>query len=201
MSEDIVLQQLPAKNTCYDLFDGMCMLTSAVEQFFNNREFTHPELADMFPCDYELFVKNAVTSIPSSISLPEVTVKRSDIVITPKAQYSGLNGQVVAPTMTVEFEIKTQAYRMTEMMAQELAKFLATMTPVFRGFNICLSTVVCGATQHFRENTPNYFFAKVSVNAGMQLAAWTYQSTDSILRSIQLTLNIRGGAEAPIALN
>ena len=201
MSEEIVLQQLPEKSTCYDLFDGMCMLTSAVEQFFNNKEFTHPELADMFPCDYELTVKNAVTSIPSAVSLPEVTVKRSDIVISPKSQYSGLQGAVVAPTMTIEFEIKTQAYRMTELMAQELAKFLATLTPVFRSYNICLSTVVCGATQHFRENTPNYFFAKVSVNAGMPLATWTYQSTDSILRSIQLSLNVRNGASAPIALN
>lgn len=201
MSSEIVLQQLPAKDVCYDLFDGMCVLTSAVEQFFNNKEFTHPELADMFPCDYELFVKNAVTSIPSSLSLPEVTVKRSDIVIAQKSQYSGIQGSVVAPTMTIEFEIKTQTYRMTELMAQELAKFLATMTPVFRNYNICLSTVVCGATQHFRENTPNFFFAKVSATAGMPLAAWTYASTDSILRSIQFTLNIRGGAEAPIALN
>ena len=201
MSEDVVLQKLPEKSVCYDLFDGMCALTSAVEQFFNNKEFTHPELVDMFPCDYELTVKNAVTSIPSAVALPEVTVRRSDIVIVPKSQYSGLQGAVVGPTMTIEFEIKTQTYRMTELMAQELAKFLTTMTPVFRDYNICLATVVCGATQHFRENTPNYFFAKVSANTGMPLSAWKYKSTDSILRSIQLSLNIRNGAEAPIALN
>lgn len=201
MSDEVVLQELPKKTKCYDLFDGMCVVVSAAEQFFNNKDFVHPELADMFPCDFELVIHNAVTSIPSAKAFPEVTVARSDIVIKPYAQYSGVQGAVVGPTTTITFEIKTQNYRMTELMAQELAMFLSTLTPYFRQYNICMSTVVCGATQHFRENTPNFFFAKVSVTAGMPLTMWTYSSLDSILRSMTLSLRIRGGAEAPIALN
>ena len=198
---DEVLQRMPEKNTCTDTYDGICVLRAAAEQFFNNKDFVHPELADMFPCDYELVIGNAVTSIPSAKALPEVTMKRSDIVLKQQAQFSGINGAVVVPTFTLDFEIKTPSYRMTELRAQELSRFIATFTPYFRGYNLTIGSVVCGATQHFREASPNYYFATVRVSAGIPITQWTYSENASILRSITVALNIRGGAEPPIVLN
>lgn len=199
---DIVHQQLPEKNSCKDILDGVCVLKGAVEQFFNNREFTRQALADMFPCNYELRIVNAETSIPAAQALPEIAMSRSDIHFGTPAKYalSAQGGAITHPSLTVTFEIKTASYRMTEYMALELSQFLIAFTPLLREANLYLADVTCGVTKQFRDTTPNYFFSKVSVNAGVPLTTWNYSATDTILRSVSLNLNIRGGADGPYAL-
>ena len=168
---DVVLQQPPQKNACSDILDGVCVLKGAVEQFFNNREFTRPALADMFPCNYELRIVNAETSIPSAKALPEIAMGRSDIVFKTPAKFglSAQGGAITHPVLTVTFEIKTPNYRMTEYMALELSQFLAAFTPLLRSSNLYMANVTCGVTKQFRDTTPNYFFSKVSVDAGVPL--------------------------------
>ena len=89
---------------------------------------------------------------------------------------------------------------MTEYMALELSQFLITFTPIMRNYNLNLSGVTCGTTKQFRDSTPNYFFSRVSVNAGVPLTVWQYKATDTILRSVSLSLKIRGGDMEPYAL-
>jgi len=201
MAEDIVLQQPTGKEFCGDILDGICVLQGAVEGFFNGKDFIHPQLAEMLPCDGSLRVVNAETSIPDSLSLPSIAMSRSDIQLENKALFPQDRTSVAKPAMTLTFEIKTNNYRTTEYMAMELSQFLMTFTPFFRAYNMYLSTVVCGATKAFRDSTPNYFFSKVSVNVGIPLIRWQYESTDSILRSIELNLQIRGGDMEPFTLN
>lgn len=201
MADDIVLQEPSSHNYCLDMLDGVCVLQGAVEGFFNGKDFVHQQLADMLPCDGTLRVVNAETSIPDNLSLPAIAMSRSDIQIENKALFSEARTSVAKPTMTLSFEIKTNNYRTTEYMALELSQFLITFTPFFRNYNLYLSTVICGATKAFRDSTPNYFFSRVSVNAGVPLTKWQYESTDSILRSIELNLRVRGGDVEPVTLN
>ena len=149
---DVVLQQSPKPEFCRDIFDGICVLKGAVEQFFNNREFTREALADMFPCNYELKIVNAETSIPSAVATPEIAMGRSDILFARMALYGGRPNETTNhPTVTIYFEIKTPNYRMTEYMALELSQFLLAFTPILRNYNLCLSNVTCGVTKQFRE--------------------------------------------------
>lgn len=203
MSNNIVLQKLPEFTTCRDILDGVCVLRSMVEQFFNTREFKHESLADMIPCDFQFRVGNAVTTIPSDQALPEITMTRSDVQlqnINPQP-INGYPGTVAQPGFSLIFEIKTPYYKMTEMMCLELGEFLLTFTPFLHQFSLNLAGVTCGQTKLFRESTPNYYFAKVTVNASVPLTVWTYKQTESILRSIVLSLNIRGGDNPPTPLN
>lgn len=200
MAEEVILQQPATKNYCLDMLDGVCVLQGAVEGFFNGGDFVHEQLASLLPCDGTLRVVNAETSIPENRAMPSIAMSRSDIIMQNKALYSEDRTSVVNPAMTLSFEIKTANYRTTEYMALELSQFLVTFTPFFRNYNLYLSTVTCGATKQFRDSTPNYFFAKVSVNAGVPLTKWQYESTDSILRSITLRLNVQGGDLASVEL-
>lgn len=203
MADDIVLQTIPTYDKCRDPLDGVCVLRGMVEQFFNLRQFRHESLAEMIPCDFEFRVGNAVTTIPSDQALPEITMTRSDIEfknLNPQ-MLNAFGGTVVQPGFSLIFEIKTPYYKMTEMMAVELSEFLGTFTPFLHQFNLNLASITCGQTKLFRETTPNYYFAKVTVNGSVPLTVWTYKETESILRSISLTLNISGGADAPVALN
>lgn len=200
MPEDIIQQEPTTPDYCLDMLDGVCVLQGAVEGFFNGGDFVHTQLAEILPCDGTLRVVNAETSIPENLSLPSIAMSRSDILIENKALYAEARTSVAKPTMTLTFEIKTNNYRTTEYMALELSQFLITFTPFFRNYNLYLSNVTCGATKAFRDSTPNYFFSKVSVNAGVPLTKWQYESTDSILRSIELSLHIRGGNMEPVTL-
>ena len=201
MTEEVIKQEPEIPDYCLDMLDGICVLQGAVEGFFNGGDFVHPRLAEMLPCDGTLRVVNAETSIPENLSLPSIAMSRSDITIENKALFAEPQTSVAKPTMTLSFEIKTNNYRTTEYMAWELSQFLMTFTPFFRNYNLYLSTVVCGATKAFRDSTPNYFFSKVNVNAGVPLTKWQYESTESILRSIELNLKIRGGDMEPVTLN
>ena len=199
----VVLQTEPVYNKCNDLLDGVCVLRSTIEQFFNNREFKHKELAEMFPCDYQLVIGNAEITIPHDQATPEITLQRSDVelkAINPQS-IMGFKGSVVQPGFSLIFEIKTPYYKMTEMMAMELGEFLITFTPYFHQFNLNLASVVCGQTKLFRDTTPNYYFSKVTVNASIPLTTWRYTQTESILRSISTTLNIRGSDYPLTSLN
>lgn len=200
MAEEIVYQEPPTHDYCLDILEGVCVLKSAVEGFFNGKDFVHPGLADMLPCDGSLRVVNAETSIPDSLSLPSIAMSRSDIIFENKASFAVPRTNVAKPAMTLTFEIKTNNYKTTEYMAVELSQFLVVFTPFFREYNLYLSTVTCGATKAFRDSTPNYYFAKVSVNAGVPLTVWQYESTDSILRSVELNFKIRGGDMEPVTI-
>lgn len=200
MSEEVVLQQPNKQEYCLDMLDGVCVLQGAVEGFFNGGDFVHEQLADILPCDGTLRVVNAETSIPDNRAMPSIAMSRSDIIMQNVAPYAKEKTSVVHPSMTISFEIKTPNYRTTEYMALELSQFLITFTPFFRQYNLYLSTVTCGATKQFRDTTPNYFFAKVSVNAGVPLTKWQYESTESILRSISIRLNLEGGELASVEL-
>ena len=200
MANEVVLQQPTEHPYCLDMLDGVCVLKGAVEGFFNGGDFVHEQLAKILPCDGSLRVVNAETSIPDNVALPSIAMSRSDIIIQPKSAYNPDNSTVVHPTMTLSFEIKTANYRTTEYMALELSQFLTTFTPYFRNYSLFLSTVTCGATKQFRDTTPNYFFSKVSVNAGVPLTRWQYTSEESILRSISLNLKIQGGDLASVEL-
>ena len=200
MAEDIVYQEPPEHNYCLDMLDGICVLQGAVEGFFNGGDFVHEQLADMLPCDGTLRVVNAETSIPENRATPCIAMSRSDIQFNNLAPYAESQTSTVQTSMTITFEIKTNNYRTTEYMAQELAQFLVTFTSFFRAYNLNMSSVVCGATKGFRDQTPNYYFAKVSVNAGVPITKWTYESEDSILRSMELKLKIRGGDMEPVTI-
>ena len=191
MAEEVVFAQPPEHDYCLDMLDGVCVLQGAVEGFFNGGDFVHAQLADILPCDGTLRVVNAETSIPENLALPSIAMSRSDIIMENKAPYAADKTSVVHPSMTLSFEIKTNNYRTTEYMAVELSQFLITFTPFFRQYNLYLSTVTCGATKQFRDTTPNYFFSKVSVNAGVPLTKWQYESTEGILREVGVSLKIK----------
>lgn len=201
--ESVILQTAPKPDPCAGILDGICVLQETVESFLNARQFRNAQLADLLPCGFEFIIGNAETSIPAEKALPEITMKRSDLALKPvnPNNLANFGSAVAQPTFSIEFEIKTAYFKLSEMLTLELGQFLLVIAPYIRQFNLNLAGVICGAVHRNRETTPDYYFSKVTVNASIPLTAWKYPVIDDILRSISINLKMNGGIRtAPVEL-
>lgn len=201
--DPVVLQTPPKFDRCANILEGICILQETVEEFLNSRQFQNPALADMLPCDFEFIIGNAETTIPAELANPEITLKRSDLqlnVINPNP-LTAFGSTVAQPNLSLEFEIKTAYYRLSEALTLELGQFLLVVAPYIRQYNLNLANVICGSVHRSRDTTPDYYFSKVTVNASIPITTWKYPVIDGILRSISLNVKINGaGSTAAVEL-
>lgn len=195
-TNSVVLQAPPEFDKCVGLLDGLCVLQQVVEKFLNARQFHNPQLAPLLPCDFEFVIGNAETSVPAEFATPDITMRRSDLQLNPIAPrpLNNFGASVSQPTFSVDFEIRSAYYKLSEMLTLELGQFLTTFAPYMRQFNINIGSIVCGSVQRQRENTPDFYFSKVTVNAALPLTAWPYPIIGDILRSVSINVTIQGGA-------
>ena len=151
--ESVILQTAPKPDPCAGILDGICVLQETVESFLNARQFRNAQLADLLPCGFEFIIGNAETSIPAEKALPEITMKRSDLALKPinPNNLANFGSAVAQPAFSIEFEIKTAYFKLSEMLTLELGQFLLVIAPYIRQFNLNLAGVICGAVHRNRE--------------------------------------------------
>lgn len=169
-----------------DFLSGVCLLQGAIEGYLQSMDFYNPELHEM------LQTTGGVKFLPYDAQPDEtaktiVTVRRDTITLNPQNNMIA-SSDVVAyhPSIPLQIIISSQSYRLTEKLGQELLQLAAVLSKSAPLAKLNIGGLQLSPTVNDKDNSPNYFICKVSMNCSMPLTMWKIDNSSDILTSVKL---------------
>lgn len=175
-----------------NFLSGVCALQQAVHNYLLVGDFYDSSIKDM------LDKSGGITFVPYDSQADEtaktlITMRRGDLIMQPRSNINE-TPDVVAynPSVTLEFTVSAQSYRLAEKLGQELIQLLAILSKSTAEVNLHIGGLQLTPTQNSLEGSPNYFSCKVTANCGIPLTMWKLDNSDDILTIIKINTDFNG---------